>query len=792
MTQSRATTDQVRQLLRQAFERPFDSKELGELYALLASPGIEALAPDVSETLQRLALLIEVSRVASSSHTLDDLLPRLMTLITQTLAADRATLFMHDSEDETLFSRLVQGDAVSEIRFPATAGIAGHVFTSGEAVNIADAYADERFNPEVDKQTGYRTSTILCAPLTNREARVIGVTQVLNKTGGPFDEADLALLRAMTTQAAAALEVAHLFERVERQREEEAILLEVNSAVSSDLDIETLLSKVMQATTRLLDAERSTLFVYDADTDELWSRVAEGLGSKEIRFPAGAGIAGEAFRTRAVLNIPDAYADTRFNQEIDRQTGFKTRTILCLPIVDKLGEAIAVTQVLNKNGGPFDAHDERRLKAFSSQIAIALENARLFRDVLSLKNYNEGILRSLSSGVVTLDKDLTLSKANAAALNILGLEAEEVLGRTVEAVFGEWNDWVVRSLRFVVETGGNDYHADADLKLGQSGQRSVNLTVAPLFDVDDVAMGYMLVFDDITQDKRLRSTMARYLAKEVVDKVLESGDDPFHATAQEATVLFSDIRRFTAIAESIGAGETVQMLNDYFSDMVEVVLRYGGLLDKYIGDAIMAVFGAPIVGPQDADDGVSVAIEMMRQLKRFNERRLARGLQSIDIGIGVATGEVIAGSIGSEKRLDYTVIGDSVNLAARLESANKFYGTNVLIAGTTVERMLKPRPMRELDMLRVKGKQKPVAIYEPLEGYAEADQERLAALLPTFEEGMRSYRGREWSAAVNAFGEVLSGMPGDPLSQLYIHRCQYYDSTPPADDWDGVWSLSEK
>mgnify|MGYP003671666274 CR=1 FL=1 len=792
MAEQRVTIDRVRDLLQRAFERPYGSAERDELETLLGSPGIERLAPELAHGLGRMAVLIEVSRVASSSHALDDLLPRLMDLVTDTLDADRATLFLYDAEDGTLFSRLMLGDSVNEIRIPATAGIAGHVFGAGEPANIADAYADDRFNPEVDRSTGYRTRNILCAPLTNRDGRVIGVTQVLNKAEGVFSEADLALLGAMTTQAAAALELAHLFERVERQREEEAILLEVNSAVSSDLDIETLLSKVMEATTRLLDAERSTLFVYDGETDELWSRVAEGLGSKEIRFPAGAGIAGEAFRAKAVLNIPDAYADARFNPEIDRQTGFTTRSILCLPIRDKLGEPMAVMQVLNKRGGPFESHDERRLQAFSAQIAIALENARLFRDVLSLKNYNEGILRSLSSGVVTLDKDMVLSKANAAALGIIGLEAEEILGRTAEAVFGEWNDWVVRSLRFVAETGGNDYHADADLKLGQAGLRSVNLTVAPLFDIDDSAMGYMLVFDDITQDKRLRSTMARYLAKEVVDKVLESGDDPFHATAQEATILFSDIRQFTAIAESIGAGETVQMLNDYFSDMVEVVLRHGGLLDKYIGDAIMAVFGAPIVGPQDADDGVTVAIEMIRQLRRFNERREARGMEAIAIGVGVATGEVVAGSIGSEKRLDYTVIGDSVNLAARLESANKFFGTSVLIAGTTVAHMRAERPMRELDLLRVKGKSRPVAIFEPLEIHLEVPQQELLRLLPTFQRGIARYRQRDWRTAMAAFAEVLDHLPDDAPSKLYLNRCQYYDGAPPPDDWDGVWSMNEK
>jgi adenylate cyclase len=182
-------------------------------------------------------------------------------------------------------------------------------------------------------------------------------------------------------------------------------------------------------------------------------------------------------------------------------------------------------------------------------------------------------------------------------------------------------------------------------------------------------------------------------------------------------VLFSDIRRFTTLAEAMSPQETVTMLNDYFSSMVEVVFAHGGMLDKYIGDAIMAVFGTAVSDTSDADNALMVATEMVRELARFNQRRLECGLEAIEIGIGIATGEVLAGSLGSRRRLEYTVIGDNVNLAARLESANKHFGTTVLLAASTVE-ALRSRPiLRRLDLIQVKGKSRPTLAYESLEHY---------------------------------------------------------------------------
>jgi adenylate cyclase len=171
-------------------------------------------------------------------------------------------------------------------------------------------------------------------------------------------------------------------------------------------------------------------------SDELWSRVAEGTEQRQIRIPANAGIAGATFVSGDVLNIPDAYADRRFNREIDRRSGFRTRNLLNVPVIDRTGERLGVVQVLNKRGGQFTQVDIRRLKAFSSGIAVALEKARLFSDVLPLKNYNESILKSLSNGVVTLDRQCVIVKANEAAQRILGVSSEALVDRPAHQVFG--------------------------------------------------------------------------------------------------------------------------------------------------------------------------------------------------------------------------------------------------------------------------------------------------------------------------------------------------------------------
>jgi adenylate cyclase len=590
-------------------------------------------------------------------------------------------------------------------------------------------------------------------------------------------------------------------EQLSHVLKQESKMLEVTTAISAEIQLLPLLEKIMETVTDILDADRSTLFIHDPVTNELWSNVAQGIGEDQaIRIPANAGIAGSVFGSGETVNIKDAYSDSRFNKAIDKKTGYKTQSILCMQVRNKAGRPIGVCQVLNKRGGPFNEQDEARLAAFSAQAAIAIENAQLFEEVNNMKNYNEAILESMTNGVLTLDAQARVEKANTAALMLMRCagEPEKLVGRDSSDVFSGENQWVMDGITRALQSGKSDEALDVDLALpdwdgsGQSTNASINLMIHPLTNEKGERLGCLLVTEDITNEKRVRSTMARYMTKEVADKLLEEGEDALGGTIQQATVLFSDIRSFTSLSERVGPQETVAMLNDYFTIMVDLIMSNHGILDKYIGDAIMAVFGAPFTASNDADNALTTAIEMIRSLERFNGERIEQGREPVRIGIGVNTDHVLSGNIGSDRRMDYTVIGDGVNLAARLETANKSYGTQILFSEFTLKALNGDYRFREVDRMVVKGKANAVSVYESLDIYPEARFPHMAQVVGAYEAGLSQYRGRDFKDAVLSFEKALNLHPADTLSKLYLDRCHHFLATPPPDDWDGIWVMKTK
>lgn len=578
---------------------------------------------------------------------------------------------------------------------------------------------------------------------------------------------------------------------VDSLREEQQILA-VSHDLAGELQLDVLIARIMQAAAELLNAERSTLFVHDPKTGELFSVYAAGMETREIRIPSNQGIAGAVFTTGRIENIADPYADPRFDQKVDLATGFKTRNILCAPIANKAGGRIGVTQVLNKRGGIFTAKDEARLRAFSAQVAVSLENAKLFDEVLNMKNYNDSILKSISNAVITLDEDDRVVTLNDAAQGLLGCRREALLGTPAEAAFGSGNRWVVDSLRQTVATGEPSLAVDAQLARDGLPPATVNFTATRLVDAADHRLGSIAVIEDITQERRVRATMARYMSQEVAEQLLAAGEAELSGKDQEVSILFSDVRGFTTIAESLGARETVSLLNEYFSEMVDIIFDNGGILDKYIGDAIMALFGAPFQSPDDADNALTVANQMMQRLRDLNARLTRAGKLSLEIGVGLSTGDVVVGNIGSTRRMEYTVIGDSVNLASRLEGANKQYGTRILLSEFTRAELKRPALLREVDLVRVKGKDRPVAIFESL-SYREADLSNgLGKMLDYYERGLAAYRNRAWRDAAALFSGALAATPDDGPSALYLQRSRRYAAKPPPEPWDGVWTLTEK
>jgi len=743
------------------------------------------------QRLKTVELLLEVSHKMAAFDTLDDVLNSLVEMTTAELEAERGSLFLNDPDTNELYSRVAQGNIRREIRLLNTSGIAGHVFTSGESVIIDDAYSDPRFNRSVDEQTGFVTKSILCVPIRTVKGQIIGVAQTLNKKTGKFSRNDLALLEAMTTQGTLALQGAQFIERMKAIRNQEMEFVDVVSEVTADIKLGSLLQKVMGEATRMLNAERSTLFLNDEKTNELWSEVGQGLESVQIRLPNHLGIAGVVFTSGKAINIPYAYADLRFNPAFDKKTGFFTRSILCTPIINKNGKTIGVTQVLNKRGGPFTAEDESRLRAFTAQISIALENAKLFADVQNMKNYNESMLESMSNGVLTLDDSGKIVTCNAAGLSILRARPEQILHRTPQDFFGPENEWLLDKLRHVEETAATEVMMDAELAI-EGDRVSANVTLMPLFSTEKKRMGSMLLIEDISSEKRLKSTMSRYMDPGIADRLVASGTEALGGQSVPATVLFSDIRSFTTISEQLGAQGTVALLNEYFTLMVDCIQREEGMLDKFIGDAIMAAFGIPVSHQDDADRAVRASIAMMRELGAWNAQRAADGKRPVDIGIGLNTDSVVSGNIGSKKRMDYTIIGDGVNLASRLESACKQYGAHILISEFTCKQLRGTYRTRELDLVVVKGKTQPVAIHEILDYHTEETYPQLIDALGYFRDGLAKYRKGRWSDARALFSNVLSLNPADKCAKLYVERCDYLAENPPGDDWNGVWVMESK
>ena len=759
---------------------------------------------DTLEKLRRTELLLEISKKIAGLQSLEKILWTLIEFVSDELDADRGTLFLNDEETNELYSRIAQGELTREIRILNNVGIAGAIFQSQAGEVIHDVYEDSRFNKEVDQETGYKTKNMICCPVKTVGGKIIGVVQVLNKRKGRFTKDNLLFVESVATQAAVSIQNAQNTEQFQKKREKEMEFINIVSDVTAEIDLGALLQRVMEEATRMLNADRATLFLNDEKSNELFSRVAMGEGIGEIRLPNTAGIAGSVFTSGKSMNIPYAYADLRFNPSFDKQTGYFTRSILCVPVINKEGKVIGCTQVLNKMGGKFTDEDESRLKAFTQQVAIALENAKLFEDVSKSRKYNESMLSSMSNGVITINSEEEIVTCNKSGLRILKANEKEVIKKKSGEFFSGSKVWIYEKILSVVKSREPEIIVDAEIEIqneetNKKENISVNLTILPLVNEDsdgrtdqaDNFLGILLMFEDISSEKRMKSTMSRYMDPGIADQLLEDGSDIMGGLDTTATLLFSDLRNFTSITESLGAQGTVKLLNEYFEIMVECITEQGGMLDKFIGDAIMAAFGLPISHEDDEDRGVKAGINMITRLWEWNQQREKDGKPPLDMGLGLNTDKIVAGNIGSQKRMDYTMIGDGVNLAARLESACKQYSARILISDYTFKKLKGTYRVRYIDDVVVKGKVEPVGVHEVLDYHTDKTFPNLMDVVNFFNEGRKHYKAGEFQKAITSFKECLKSNSDDNLSKTYIDRCNLMINEKPK-DWDGIWVMKSK
>ena len=306
---------------------------------------------------------------------------------------------------------------------------------------------------------------------------------------------------------------------------------------------------------------------------------------------------------------------------------------------------------------------------------------------------------------------------------------------------------------------------------------------------------FSTIYQTITEQReksRIRKTFQHYVSPSVVQKMLETGEMPSYGGERKLiTILFSDIRQFTTFSESHEPEYVVNRLSEYLTDMVNVVYKNNGTLDKFVGDEIMVLFGAPYSLKDHAEKACYTAVEMVDQLRDIQRRWSAEKADYFQIGIGINTGKVIVGNLGSSQLFDYTVIGDEVNIGARLEGANKQYGTTIIISEATYELVKSKAKVRELDLVRVMGKKKPIRIFE-LRGMDSIPQIEQDYIIDIFEEGVGYYRDKNFTDAVKAFRRVIRYFPTDGPSRIYTKRCLDFIEHPPPQNWDGVFDFEQK
>jgi class 3 adenylate cyclase len=332
----------------------------------------------------------------------------------------------------------------------------------------------------------------------------------------------------------------------------------------------------------------------------------------------------------------------------------------------------------------------------------------------------------------------------------------------------------------------------------EGGNLDTEVAITTRDEIGALGLSFNRMVEQLRLKERIKDTFGRYIDPRIVAELIADKSEVNTAGEKRLmTIFFSDIEDFTMMSEGLTPDALVRVINAYLTLMSGPIRQHNGIIDKFIGDAIMAFWGPPFTTPQEhARLACFAALEQCARLQELHDMMptllgIQRGLPRIHIRIGIATGEVVVGNIGSDLSKNYTVMGDTVNLASRLEGANKQYGTRLMLSETTWEMVRDVLETRELDALQVKGKTTPVRVFELLGRHGELDP-ALADLRAYFEQGLEAYRAQQWPQALQAFEAALAVNPEDAPSRLFIDRVKHFQASPPGDAWDGVWHLTQK
>ena len=552
--------------------------------------------------------------------------------------------------------------------------------------------------------------------------QMTALRQVIQKTSAALQSARYEVppeaLEGLSQAEGEIERLAKLIASAEAQFRHMLALTEIGQVVNSTLELGEVLRIVMDNIVGLSHAERGFLMLKD-ETGSLVTRVARNWEKESIK-PAESAISHTVIQK--VVESGEAILTTNAQQD-PRLSGqesiiaFNLRSILCVPLKVK-NDLIGVIYADNRiRAGIFSETERDLLSAFANQAAVAIENARLFSslkntlaEVTGLKNLMENVFASITSGVITSDAQEQVTLANRAAETILGHAARDLLGHRLDEALAPISEAIRPHLASVRQTDRSVVDLDFSPTLPTRGNVDWRFNLSPLKDAAQITQGLAIVLDDLTERKHLEAQRRLFerMVSPAVIRQLDPNKLQLGGKRAEITAIFADIRGFTSFSEKQSPEKLVAILNRYLAAMAEAVLSQEGTIDKFMGDAIMAWFNAPIPQADHTLRAVKAALAMRASVENLYTELPPE--ERLFFGAGIHTGEAVLGLIGTEKRLEYTAISDSVNIAKRIQenSANN----QILISREAYERVRKQVEVRPVAAMALKGKTQPVDVFE--------------------------------------------------------------------------------
>ena len=495
-------------------------------------------------------------------------------------------------------------------------------------------------------------------------------------------------------------------------------LLDITNDLNSFEEIPVLLQEILVKSCAVLNASSGLILIEDDNSNVLNIGADFNIDISALNgiiFNKNKGVIKEINQSRKTFCFKISQ-DNYF---------YGTNCVYCLiaPLLDKqkLAGAIVLFDKESRKGiSPFIDSDSNMLSAIASQAGIAYNNIKLIENIKEAKAFNENVMQSIATGVFTTNLMGEINHVNRTAVSILNFDKEYIIGNHYGYIF-ESNEQILELISKCELESITVSESQVQLQFDDK-TTTVNISVSPLLNDFNQPLGTVVALEDLSNINKLKSTFKKYVSNQIVDQLLENEDLlSLGGQEQDATILFSDIRGFTSLSENMTPNEVVETLNDYFNQMIEIIFKYNGILDKIIGDELMVIYGVPKSNIQDSENAVLTAIEMQEKLIAFNQDRCINLKKPIKVGIGVNSGSVISGNIGSTDQMDFTVIGDSVNLASRLCSSAE--AGQIIISDAVWNKIkhLQTFKSKKLSPIKVKGKAKVISIKEILYNGYEFD-----------------------------------------------------------------------